>query len=181
MTDPYLPVPLTLTARVDQVFPTLTPAQIARLAAHGHVRQVQRGEVLAEAGEQLTRFFVVTAGQVALVRPSGVTEALVAVLRPGQFTGEVTMLSGSHGLVRIRAGEAGAVIELERQHLLALVQTDSELSAIFMRAFILRRVELIAHGFGDVVLVGSSHSANTLPRRRYRQRPGACDGAGCVC
>jgi hypothetical protein len=87
----------------------------------------------------------------------------VAVLRPGQFTGEVTILSGRLGLVRIRAGEAGAVIELERQHLLALVQTDSELSDIFMRAFILRRVELIAHGFGELVLVGSSHSANTLP------------------
>src|SRR5918995_5295348 len=112
MTDPYLPIPLTLAARVDQVFPTLTPAQIARVAAHGHVRPVQRGEVLAEEGEPLARFFVVTAGQVGLVRPSGVTEALVAVLRPGQFTGEVTMLSGSRGLVRIRAGEAGAVIEL---------------------------------------------------------------------
>ena len=154
------------------MFPTLTPAQIARLAAHGHVRQVQRGEVLAEAGEPLARFFVVTAGQVELVRPSGVTEALVAVLRPGQFTGEVTMLSGSRGLVRLRAGEAGAVIELEREHLLALVQTDSELSEIFMRAFILRRVELIAHGFGDVVLVGSSHSADTLRIQAFLTRNG---------
>jgi hypothetical protein len=61
------------------------PAQIARLAAHGHVRPVQRGEGLAEAGEPLARFFVVTAGQVALVRPAGVTEARVAVLRPGPF------------------------------------------------------------------------------------------------
>ena len=172
MTETTSPVPLTLASPVDQVFPTLTPAQIARLAAHGHVRQVQRGEVLAEAGEQLARFFVVTAGQVELVRPSGVTEALVAVLRPGQFTGEVTMLSGSRRLVRIRAGEAGAVIELERQHLLALVQTDSELSEIFMRAFILRRVELIAHGFGDVVLVGSSHSADTLRIQAFLTRNG---------
>ena len=105
----------------------------------------------------------------------------MAVLRPGQFTGEVTMLSGRRGLVRLRAGEAGAVIELEREHLLALVQTDSELSEIFMRAFILRRVELIAHGFGDVVLVGSSHSADAPhpsvpdaqrpPVRVHRPRP----------
>jgi len=172
MTETTSPVPLTLASPVDQVFPTLTPAQIARLAAHGHVRQVQRGEVLAEAGEPLARFFVVTAGQVELVRPAGVTEALVAVLRPGQFTGEVTMLSGRRRLVRIRAGEAGAVIELERQPLLALVQTDSELSEIFMRAFILRRVELIAHGFGDVVLVGSSHSADTLRIQAFLTRNG---------
>jgi len=172
MTEPSLPIPLTLAARVDQVFPTLTPAQVARLAAHGQVRQVQPGEVLAEAGEPLARFFVVTAGQVELVRPSGVTEALVAILRPGQFTGEVTMLSGRRRLVRIRAGEAGAVIALERQHLLALVQTDSELSEIFMRAFILRRVELIAHGFGDVVLVGSNYSPGTLRVKEFLTRNG---------
>ena len=73
------------------------------------------------------RFFVVTAGHIAIVRPAGVTEELVAALRPGQFTGEVTMLSGRRGFVRIRAGEPGAVIEVEREHVLALVQTDSEL------------------------------------------------------
>src|SRR5439155_25499660 len=142
MTDTIPPVPFTLHSRVDQAFPMLTSAQIARIAVHGQVRHVQRGEVLMEAGEQTPRFFVVTVGHIAIVRPSGVTEELVTVLRPGQFTGEVTMLSGRRGLVRIRAGEAGAV--------LALVQTDGELSAILLRAFLLRRVELIAHGFGDV-------------------------------
>ncbi len=83
MTDTIPPVPLTLASRVDQVFPTLTAEQIARLAVHGQVRHVQRGEVLIEAGEQPRRFFVVTAGHIAIVRPSGGTEALVAILRPG--------------------------------------------------------------------------------------------------
>src|SRR5712691_8516708 len=172
MTDTIPPVPLTLTSRVDQAFPMLTSAQIARLAVHGPVRHVQRGEVLMEAGEQTPRFFVVTAGHIAIVRPSGVTEELVAVLRPGQFTGEVTMLSGRRGLVRIRAGEPGAVIALERDHVLALVQTDGELSEILLRAFILRRVELIAHGFGDVVLVGSRHSPGTLRIQAFLTRNG---------
>ena len=53
-------VPLARTSRVDQVFPMLTPEQITRLAVHGQVRHVQRGEVLMEAGEQTPRFFVVT-------------------------------------------------------------------------------------------------------------------------
>ena len=172
MTDPILPVPLTLAARVDQVFPTLTPAQIARVAAHGQVRQVQPGEVLIEAGDQVVPFFVVTAGQVDIVQPYGTTETLVAVHRPGQFTGEVNMLSGRRTLVRARASASGEVIELDRDHLLALVQTDSELSEIFMRAFILRRVELIAHGLGDVVLVGSSHSPGTLRIKEFLTRNG---------
>src|SRR4030095_3331392 len=101
------------------------------------------------------RFVVVTAGQIEIVRLSGATEELLAVYGPGMFTGEVTLLSGRRGLAQIRAGDAGEVIEVDREHLLALVQTDSELSDILMRAFILRRVELIAHGFGDVSLIGS--------------------------
>jgi thioredoxin reductase (NADPH) len=52
------------------------------------------------------------------------------------------------------------------------VQTDSELSEIFMRAFILRRVELIAHGFGDVVLVGSNYSPGTLRVKEFLTRNG---------
>ena len=136
----------------------LTSAQIARLAVHGQVRHVQRGEVLMEAGEQTPRFFVVTAGHIAIVRPSGVTEELVAVLRPGQFTGEVTMLSGRRGLVRIRAGEAGAVLEVERDHVLALVQTDGELSEILLQGLPPPSGGVDCAGFSDVVLVGSRHS-----------------------
>jgi thioredoxin reductase (NADPH) len=172
MTDRYLPVPLTLAARVDQVFPTLTPAQIARVAAYGQVRRVQPGEVLVEAGDQVVPFFVITEGQVDIVLPYGTTETLVAVHQPGQFTGEVTMLSGRRTLVRARASTLGEVIQLDRDHLLALVQTDGELSEIFLRAFILRRVELIAHGIGDVVLVGSSHSPGTLRVKEFLTRNG---------
>ena len=172
MTDAYLPIPLTLTARVDQVFPTLTPAQMARVAAHGQVRRVRPGEVLVEAGDQVVPFFVVTAGQVDIVLPYGTTETLIAVHRPGEFTGEVTMLSGRRTLVRARASTSGAVIQLDRDRLLALVQTDSELSEIFLRAFLLRRVELIAHGLGDVVLVGSSHCSGTLRVKEFLTRNG---------
>jgi thioredoxin reductase (NADPH) len=68
--------------------------------------------------------------------------------------------------------EPGAVIELDRDRLLALVQTDSELSEILMRAFILRRVELIAQGIGDVVLIGSDHSAATLRIKEFLTRNG---------
>jgi thioredoxin reductase (NADPH) len=172
MTDTTPAIPLTVSSRVEDVFPTLTPAQVTRVAAHGHVRQVQSGEVLVEAGDLTTRFFVVKEGQVDIVRPSGAAEELVAGLRAGQFTGEVNMLSGRRGLVRIRASEPSDVIELDRQHLVALVQTDSELSEIFMRAFILRRVEIIAQGLGDVVVVGSSHSPGTLRLREFLTRNG---------
>jgi len=171
MTDPILAMPLKVAARVDQVFPTLTAAQIARIAAHGHTRRIQHGEVLLEVGDQL-RFFVVAAGQIDIVSVSSLTEAPIVTLQPGQFTGEANMLSGRRGFTRIRAGADGEVIEVEREQLLSLVQTDSELGEILMRAFILRRVELIAHEIGDAVLVGSNHSADTLRIKEFLTRNG---------
>ncbi|MHB8622643.1 MAG: FAD-dependent oxidoreductase [Sulfuricaulis sp.] len=173
MTDTIAsPAALTLSARSGQMFPTLTPAQIARVAAHGRRRPIEHGEVLFEAGAEVVPFFVVTQGQIEIVRPSGATETLVAVHGPGQFSGEIQMLSGRRALLRARASESGEVIELDRTQLLALVQTDGELSEIIMRALILRRVELIARGFGDVVLIGSSHSSGTLRVKEFLTRNG---------
>ncbi len=172
MTEPARPVPLTPTAPIERIFPTLTPAQVARIAAHGSVRTIRPGEVLFEAGDPVVPFFVVTAGQVEIVRPSDAGETLVAVHGPGHFTGEVNMLSRRRSLARARASEPGEVIALDHEQLLALVQTDSDLSDIIMRAFLLRRVELIAHGISDVVVVGSNHCAETLRVREFLTRNG---------
>ncbi len=166
---PALKSPL---SSVAAVFPTLKPAQIERLTARGRVRKVQPGEVLVEAGDKDAPFFVIKTGQVEVVQPSGSTEKPVALFLPGQFTGEISILSGRRILVRVRAKEAGEVIEIDRERLLGLVQSDSELSEIFMRAFILRRVELIDQDLGDVVLLGSDHSPGTLRIKEFLSRNG---------
>jgi thioredoxin reductase (NADPH) len=173
MTEPAHSVASTLPApTADQMFPTLTAAQIERFAAHGQVRPIQPGEVLVAAGAPVVPLFVVRSGKIEIVQSSGTVETLVAVHGPGHFTGEVNMLSGRRSLVEARATEAGEVIELDRAALLALVRTDAEIGEIVLRAFILRRVELISHGIGDVVLVGSNHCAGTLRVREFLTRNG---------
>ena len=164
--------PLTPTSPLDHLYPTLTAAQLARIAAHGRRRRVEAGEVLVEAGEQTARLFVIVAGRIDVVRPSAAGEEVVASFGPGMFTGEVTMLSGRRGLAQIRAGAVGEVIEVGRDDLLALIQSDGELSEILMRAFILRRVELIARGVSDVVVLGSRHCQGTLRIREFLTRNG---------
>jgi len=171
MAEPILGIPLMLVNRAEQVFPTLTEAQVARIAVHGRKRPVQPGEVLLDLGDQL-RFFVVTKGKIDILSVSSSTESLIVTLTPGQFTGEVNLLSGRRGFTRIRASEPGEVIEVDREHLLKLIQTDTELSDILMRAFILRRVELISHQIGDVVLLGSTYSPDTLRIREFLTRNG---------
>lgn len=118
--------------------------------------------MLSEAGDPGVSFFAVIAGGLEIVRAADGIETRVTVLGPGQFTGGVNMLSGRRPLVRVQAIDAGEMIELAREQLLAVVPTDAGLSEILMRAFILRRANLIARGFGDVVVVGSDHCAGTL-------------------
>jgi thioredoxin reductase (NADPH) len=82
------------------------------------------------------------------------------------------MLTGRNSLVRGRARGVCEVIEIDRDTLQRLIQTDTEFSDIFLRAFVLRRVALVATSPGDVVLVGSSHSADTMRLREFLGRNG---------
>ncbi len=165
------PAPPSSGTRPERLYPTLTPAQLDRIAPHGRRRHVAQGEVLVQPGESASRIFVIVSGRIDVVRPSA-GEELVVSFTPGMFTGEATMLSGRRGLAQIRAGADGEVIEVGRDDLLALIQTDGELSAIFMRAFILRRVELINRNVSDVVVVGSTHCKGTLRVREFLVRNG---------
>ena len=165
MTDAYVD-------RREQMFPRLSQAQIARIAGLGERRRVKAGEILFELGEQRTHLFVIIEGTVEIVRPGDGHEEAIVALGPGEFTGEINMLSARRALVRARAVHDGALVALDHEHVRALVQRDAELSEILMRAFILRRVALIAHGISGLVLIGSGHSARTLHLREFLSRNG---------
>src|SRR5579859_5889167 len=171
MSESRSPLPLT-SSRPEQIFPALTDAQMRRLTSHGTPRSVRAGEVLVELGDGEIPIFVVTSGELEIVRPSFTQETLLRVIGPGRFTGEINTLSGRRAFARVRARQDSEVVQIARESLLALVQTDAELSEILMRAFILRRGELLAQGLGDATLVGSSHSADTLRIKEFLTRNG---------
>jgi thioredoxin reductase (NADPH) len=171
MAETNTPLPLTA-SRFEQILPILTSAQTARVAKHGRTRTVRSGEILIEQGDRAVPFFLVISGELEGVRPTGTTETLLLIVRAGQFTGEISTLSGRSAMARIRARQDGEVIQLDREVFLTLVQTDAELSEILLRAFILRRVELLAQGIGDATVVGSSHSADTLRIKEFFTRNG---------
>jgi len=82
------------------------------------------------------------------------------------------MIAGQRCWVHGRVTAPGEFLELSRDAMLALVARDAELSEILMRAFILRRVLLIREGSGNVVVMGSRHSAQTLQLREFFSRNG---------
>jgi thioredoxin reductase (NADPH) len=114
----------------------------------------------------------VISGAVHVLQLTGETETFIVSHGPGSFSGEANLMSGRPSVSRLRVAEPGEVIELGREALLALVQTDAELSEILMRAFILRRLELIARDVGGVVVIGSTHNGATLRIREFLTRNG---------
>ena len=147
-------------------FPVLTDRQVERATAGIQPRACRAGEVLLEPGETPPGIFVILEGRLEVIRAQE-RPTVIRVLEAGQFTGEVGTLSGRPMLVRLAAGTPARVALIPRERLLTLVQNDPDLSDVFMRAFVLRRAELVNGGFGDAVLIGSDHCAGTLRIRDF--------------
>ena len=163
--------PLT-SANAPLLFPALSATQIARIASHGVTRPITRGEVLIEGGQTDVPFFVVKGGEIEVIRPSGLGDLLIAIVRPDQFTGDISMILGRPALMRLRVRESGEVVQLTRDQMHALIQADAEVSEVLMTALLHRRVAMVAQGIGDALLIGSARSAATLRIKAFLTRNG---------
>lgn len=158
--------------RQAQMFPRLEASQLEKVKPYGRARHVDRGELLFDIGDREVPFFVVLSGELEIVRPDRDGEDVVTVHQPGEFTGEINMLSGRANLVQGRMKTPGEVIELDRPAFRKLLAADADLSELFMRAFIVRRVGLITHEQGDIIVLGSEFSADTLRLKQFLSRNG---------
>ncbi|HEV8702414.1 MAG TPA: FAD-dependent oxidoreductase [Candidatus Polarisedimenticolia bacterium] len=156
-----------MTPAEEEAFPTLTAQQIARIAAFARERDLADGESLWEAGDRNRPLYVILQGEVEIL--SGASH-VVTVHRAGAFTGDVDLLSGRPVVVRALARGPVRLLELPSARLRSLVQTDAELSEIFLRAFMLRRSALVAQGGTNVVLIGSRQSPGTLALQEFLTR-----------
>jgi thioredoxin reductase (NADPH) len=156
--------------RRHQLFPKLNDAQLQRIARYGERRHALAGQILYDQGTAALGITVVLSGAVEIVRPGILDDELITVQRAGEFTGEVNVLAGRRALVRARMVEEGDVLVIDPQGFRRLIQEDPEVSELLLRAFILRRVVLVAGGLGDATLIGSAHSAGTLRLQEFLTR-----------
>jgi thioredoxin reductase (NADPH) len=158
--------------QTDAMFQKLDDAQIVRLAEFGSERHAEPGEILFDRGDTDHGVFVVLAGRLEIVNIVNEEETILRTLSRGEFTGELIHLSGRPSLVRCRAQETSTLLEIDRPNLRRIMETDAPLGEIFLRAFLLRRVYLITNSVGEAILIGSSHSGDTLRLREFLTRNG---------
>jgi thioredoxin reductase (NADPH) len=71
-----------------------------------------------------------------------------------------------------RARIDSRLLEIPHEAFRSLLTTDAEIGELVLRALLLRRTNLLTHAQGDVVLVGSSHSAQMLELQEFLTRNG---------
>ena len=156
----------------DIAFPVLESRDIAALSRRGTPREVRSGEVLFAEGDRDIGFFLVLDGAIEIVEHSRGTPHTVVVHQPGEFTGDVDMLSGRAVLVEGRAAHDGRVVQLEAGELRRAVEELPELGETLLKAFIARRRLLLEEGFEGVRIIGSRFSPEAHRLRDFASRNG---------
>jgi thioredoxin reductase (NADPH) len=165
-TDPSDPM-----AREAQTFPVMSEAMIARVARYGSEESFEARAPVFSRGDRSVDFFVVVEGSIEIFDVDEHDQPQVfAVLRARQFAGELDLFNDRQVLVSARAGEASRVLRVKRADFRRLVSTESDIGEIVMRAFILRRVGLLRHVHGGVIVVGPAHTADTLRLQQFLSR-----------
>lgn len=161
-----------ITSMHQDAFPTLDAAAIEHVMRYGTTSEAAGGEILCEQDQPMDNFIVIIEGEAIVELTTTRGTELIATHGPGEFFGDVHLLSGRPSLARCRMVKPGRIVTVHRSDLRALMQSDTELGEIIVRAFILRRMELLASSAGDVVVLGSLNSAGTLRIREFLTRNG---------
>jgi thioredoxin reductase (NADPH) len=154
-------------------FPRLDEAQMDGLGRCPLTvqKRYRGGEALFEAGDHDFKFFVVRSGEVEIVDDSGEAPRVVTVHRPGEFTGDVSQLTGSPAVVSGVARDGCEVYEVSSDALRQILNAHPDLGDVILQAFIARRQLLRESGeFTGLRVIGSRDSQGTFRVRDFLAR-----------
>jgi thioredoxin reductase (NADPH) len=164
----------TIDTRHDQMFPVLDATQIATASrfASGPAQDFAPGTPIFTIGADAGPTWLVLKGSIEVTRRDGLDRsAPVTIERPGQFSGEISQLSGRGSFAEGHAGPEGCTaVPFDPPHLRALLIGSAELGEIVMRAFILRRVALLEAGGSGAVLVGRPGMPDLIRLQNFLRR-----------
>lgn len=165
-------LPPDLESRRDQIFPTLSTQEIARLQRFGTSRSLAAASQLVTAGATVPGLQVLLTGE-ALVRPRyDDREAAVVRYGAGSLVGELSSLSGAAALVDVIATTDVTALLIPASRLRDLMVEEVELGERIMRALILRRVWLLEVAVGGPIIIGRESNRDVLRLETYLNRNG---------
>jgi thioredoxin reductase (NADPH) len=154
----------------QMAFPRLDDAEIAALQTVGTIRHLRDGRTLFEAGARRGGFFVVLAGAVEIVDRSGDAPQTVTMHQPGEFTGDIDILSRRRPVVSAVARGDTTVLHIPATALRRLLTERPALGENILKAFIARRALLVESGFQGLRVIGAEHSRDAFLIREFLAR-----------
>jgi thioredoxin reductase (NADPH) len=160
-----------LFTRPEDLVPTLTAAEIARLHRFGSVHRYADGEKLFETGKPSPGMFIILSGHIAVSKRDGLGRITPVIEQgPGQYLAEMAELSGIAALVDGTAvGDVEALV-VPPAGIRTMLVAEADLGEQIMRTLILRRLYLIKDEAGGVVLIGSPTSGDTVRIQSFLTR-----------
>ena len=157
--------------RGPQIFPKLPLRMVERIAEYGAEEALRPGTLILKRGQRGSDFFVVLQGEVEIFETDAEgAEHVIVRHAERQFSGELDLFNDRPIFVSGRTVTMTRVIRVARADFRRMMASEADIGEIVMRAFILRRVALIKHGFGGVVIIGSGHSSDSLRLKRMIER-----------
>jgi len=153
-----------------QAFPVLDRAQIAALCAFGVERSTQPGDVLFEVGDSYYPMVVVIEGRTRILDRSEGADQLIKESGPGEFHGELGMLTGQRAFAACVVAEPGRVLLVPAAAVHEVIRTVPDLSDLLVTAFAARRQLLMRSAAATLTIVGRANSAPVLALQEFLDR-----------
>ena len=155
--------------------PVLSAAELVEVAEFGAERQVAAGDVLFAAGESSYDLFVVLEGEVEIVAvlgpdDNGAEHDPIFVFGPGNFVGELNLLTGQRRFLTARVSKAGRMLVIPQPDFRRLMSLRPALAGVIFGALLARR-ELLRTGEGAqaIRIIGSRYSPQAMSLRSFAE------------
>ncbi|GAB3512454.1 FAD-dependent oxidoreductase [Phytohabitans suffuscus] len=149
--------------------PVLDDEQFRRLGGYGEVEQAEVGRDLYATGDDSYDFFLLQSATVDIVREATAIERERLIYRggPGDFLGELNLLTGQQVYLTARVVSAGTVVRIGAAMLRRALAEQVDIADIVIEAFRERREVIRAAAGNALELVGRADAAQTLGLRTY--------------
>lgn len=142
--------------------PVLDRAQLKILCKFGTEQEVAAGDVLFAEGDETYDLIAVLEGEmeIAIENHGRMEEPTVVSYGPGQFLGEIGLLTGQRAFLGAAARTDGRVVRVPVAGVRKIMAQVPVLSELILRTFLIRHASLTSKGIG-LTLIGSRYDADT--------------------
>ncbi|GAA1018619.1 thioredoxin reductase [Acrocarpospora pleiomorpha] len=149
--------------------PVLDDGQFRRLAEYGEVEHVEDGRHLYVSGDDSYDFFLLLTAAVDIVRDATAMEPerLIYQGGPGDFLGELNLLTRQHVYLTARVVSTGTVVRIRMAKLRQALAEQDDIADLLLAAFRERREVIRSAAGGVLEIVGQPDAADTVELRTY--------------